>query len=127
MVDLLWKVYYNDSKKYVVITTKRRFLWIIKKFQKWGFFPGCLPRKQERSFNASMPKKKPIEKGTALCSAGDLVEHAGLLLTGALEIRQNDLWGNQNILSQVEVGELFLEAYACIPKTPSMVGRLGAF
>ena len=92
-----------------------------QKISKMGLFSGMSPEETGKILQCLNAKEKTYRKGDCLCSAGDLVEHAGLLLTGALEIRQNDLWGNQNILSRVEVGELFLEAYACIPKTPSMV------
>lgn len=65
--------------------------------------------------------QKHYKKGEPVCHAGDYVDSAGLVLSGGVYIEQTDIWGNQNILSHVNAGELFAEAYACVPDKPLMV------
>ena len=36
-------------------------------------------------------------------------------------MKRNDLWGNKNIISLAHTGEVFAEAYACVPGEPMMV------
>ena len=93
----------------------------IQAISKMRLFSGITPEETKSILHCLNAQQKSYQKGDCLCRAGETAKYAGLLLTGTLEIRQDDLWGNQNILSQVAAGELFLEAYACIPKTPSMV------
>ena len=45
----------------------------------------------------------------------------GIVLYGTVQIENNDLWGNKNIISLAHTGEVFAEAYACVPGEPMMV------
>lgn len=64
---------------------------------------------------------KQYAKGETICRAGDVVESMGLVLSGAVHIENDDVWGNKSILSHVEAGRIFAETYACIPGEPLMV------
>ena len=43
------------------------------------------------------------------------------MLSGTAQIENNDIWGNTSILGLVKPGEVFAEAYACVPGEPMMV------
>lgn len=64
---------------------------------------------------------KTYKKGAPVCHAGTPVSDIGIILYGTVQIENNDLWGNKNIISLTRFGEVFAEAYACIPGEPMMV------
>lgn len=54
-------------------------------------------------------------KGSYILRTGDRAESVGLLLRGSVLIVQEDFWGNRNLVSQLEPGQLFAESFACTP------------
>jgi CRP-like cAMP-binding protein len=60
-------------------------------------------------------------KGSLVLRAGSATEQMGLLLSGALTIESNDVWGSRTILSHVGPGEFFAESYALLPSEPLLV------
>lgn len=64
---------------------------------------------------------KTYEKGEIIYHAGDYVQHMGVVLSGSINIENNDIWGNTSILSKVQTGQIFAETYACLPQNPLMV------
>lgn len=60
-------------------------------------------------------KAKVIEfdKKYTVFREGTTQKHVGILLSGSLHLVRMDYYGNRSILSGVEVGETFLEAFAC--------------
>lgn len=64
---------------------------------------------------------RQYRKGETILRAGDTTDSAGIVLAGGVYIEQIDLWGNQNIISHAEAGELFAETYAAIAGEPLMV------
>ncbi|MDR0858305.1 MAG: Crp/Fnr family transcriptional regulator [Oscillospiraceae bacterium] len=52
-------------------------------------------------------------RGAFVFSAGDVPERVGVVLTGAVHIMREDYFGNRILLSIVEPGDLFGEAFAC--------------
>ncbi|MBQ2830811.1 MAG: Crp/Fnr family transcriptional regulator [Oscillospiraceae bacterium] len=66
------------------------------------------------------------------CAKGEYVLHQGahldsilLLVKGRLHIQKDDYWGNRSILAQIEVGEMFGEAYAA-PDSGALVNDVVA-
>lgn len=55
------------------------------------------------------------EKNQFILRPGQEIHSLGLLLEGEAYVLQEDFWGNRNILSQVEPGQLFAESFACTP------------
>ncbi len=51
-------------------------------------------------------------KGTAVILEGDRADRAGILLSGKLHIVREDFYGNRNIVSDINPGELFAEVFA---------------
>ena len=76
---------------------------------------GCL-QVHERSFR----------KGERILSMGDAVQAAGLVLSGEVFVEHTDVWGVRSILATVGAGNLFAEAYACVPERRSMVDVVAA-
>lgn len=66
-------------------------------------------------------RTKKYKKENVILSEGTIITDIGLVLSGSVQIVHNDLWGNKSILSIVEAGNIFAEAYACIGNEPMMV------
>lgn len=69
---------------------------------------------------------KRYSKGAVIYRAGDRIEAMGLILAGSVNIENNDVWGNKSILDNIGPGQVFAEAYACIPGEPLMVSVVAA-
>lgn len=54
-----------------------------------------------------------VPKGSAVFSEGDPARYVGIVLAGAVQIVQDDYYGNRSILAQAGPGELFGESFAC--------------
>jgi CRP-like cAMP-binding protein len=52
-------------------------------------------------------------KGETVLLNGDIVDSFGIVLSGQVQIVQDDYFGNRSILSKVGVGSLFGESFAC--------------
>ncbi len=88
---------------------------------KTALFHDCSPAETEKLLSGMQFFTKTYKKGAPVCHAGTPVSDVGIVLHGIVQIENNDLWGNKNILSLVRPGEVFAEAYACVPKEPMMV------
>lgn len=64
---------------------------------------------------------KKYKKGEYIFRMGDMVTTVGFVLTGLVQIAQEDFWGNRQILGSAERGQLFGESYACVVSEPLMV------
>ena len=53
--------------------------------------------------------------------AGEVVRSIGLVLSGSVNIENDDVWGNKSILDNIGPGQVFAETYACVPGEPMMV------
>ena len=60
-------------------------------------------------------RRADYQKGEYLLRVGDRADHVGLLLSGSALIVQENFWGARNLVSQVQPGQLFAEAFACSP------------
>ncbi|MCL2475185.1 MAG: Crp/Fnr family transcriptional regulator [Chloroflexi bacterium] len=68
------------------------------------------------------------KKSSYIFSADENISRAGIVLSGSVVIVQEDFWGNRTILTRVEAGSLFGEAFSCIEiqKPPIAVVALTA-
>lgn len=53
------------------------------------------------------------EKGQTVFYSGETIEEFGIVLSGQVQVVQDDYYGNRSILSQVGTGNLFGESFAC--------------
>lgn len=60
--------------------------------------------------------QKHYDKNEFVFSAGDTITTIGIVLCGSVHIIQEDFWGNRTILSEIERGHLFGEAFSCAGK-----------
>ena len=60
-------------------------------------------------------------RGALLLLAGQPVREMGLVLDGHAVVLTEDYWGNRNILSSLQAGDLFAEVFACNPGFPAQV------
>lgn len=70
--------------------------------------------------------EKHYEKGSTIYHAGEPAKAIGLVLSGRVQIENDDCWGNKNLLDSVEEGMIFAETYACLPKEPLQVSVTAA-
>ena len=57
--------------------------------------------------------RKTYEKNEFIFIAGDSVCHAGIVLSGAVHVLNEDFWGRRVIMTRIVPGGLFGEAFAC--------------
>jgi CRP-like cAMP-binding protein len=53
------------------------------------------------------------EKGQSVFLSGESIECFGIVLSGQVQVVQDDYYGNRSILAQVDTGGLFGESFAC--------------
>ncbi len=58
-------------------------------------------------------KAVKYEKNRLIFKAGEKIEWFGLVLSGQVQVFQDDYYGNRSILSMAGAGSLFGEAFAC--------------
>ena len=64
-------------------------------------------------FHCLQARVRSAGKDELLFSAGERPEYIGVVLSGSIYIIQEDYWGRRSILSAVEPGGIFGEAFAC--------------
>lgn len=85
---------------------------------KTKLFQGVSPEELSAMLQCLSAAERNYEKGDYLLRIGEVVDFMGIVLKGRIQIIQEDFWGNRNIVSLAEPGELFAEAYACVPGAP---------
>ncbi len=68
-------------------------------------------------------KYAQYKKGQFLLMAGDTVSWVGIVLSGSVQVLKEDVQGNSMILTELGIGDLFAETFACagIEKSPVIV------
>ena len=69
-------------------------------------------------------ERRRYRKGETILRAGEVTAYFGLVLSGRVQIENDDPWGNRSILSNVEAGSIFAETYACLSEVPLMVSAV---
>ena len=57
-------------------------------------------------------KPRSYEKGALILRAGDPITGFGMVLSGRVQVTREDLYGTRTLLTQLDVGDLFAEAFA---------------
>ena len=84
-------------------------------------FEGIHAAEIENLFSCLSAEIKQFTKGDIIYHIGDIIHSLGLVLSGNVQIENDDIWGNKNILDSIGPGLVFGETYACIPNEPIMV------
>lgn len=66
-------------------------------------------------------EEKKYDKGEVIIMTGDPVTSVGILLSGELQVIQDDYMGNRSILTEINPGHIFGETFACAGVTESPV------
>ena len=74
--------------------------------------------------NCLGPRIAEYEKGEVVLASGARTSDFAIVLSGTVLIVQDDFWGNRNILSALEPGELFAESFAARPDAPLNVSAI---
>ena len=62
-----------------------------------------------------------FKKGEIVAFEGEHLRHIGILLSGAVDMVKEDLWGSRTMLARMHWDELFGETFACGSDTLSVV------
>lgn len=62
-----------------------------------------------------------FEKGETIAFEEEHIRHIGIILSGAVDMIKEDLWGNKTMLVRMRKDELFGETFACGSDTLSVV------
>ena len=84
-------------------------------------FRGCAETELGAMLKCLGAYNKTYAKGETIFLTGEITEYLGLVLSGSVNIENDDLWGNKSILGQVRTGQIFAETYACIPGAHLMI------
>ena len=76
-------------------------------------FAGINARELEALLACLGVRRHSYDKGNFVYQAGQQVTDMGLLLSGQLDVLQDDVWGNRRILERISVGEMFGTAFSC--------------
>ena len=88
---------------------------IIGVLKRSALFSGIDEAEIEAMLGCLGAKTEAFKKGDYLLRIGDLPEALGLILSGSVLIVQEDYWGNRNIRARITSGQVFAEAFACMP------------
>jgi CRP-like cAMP-binding protein len=76
-------------------------------------FAGITAPDLEPLLNCLCAKRKRFAKNRFIAIAGEKVDSVGIVLSGAIHIVREDFWGKRKIVTRIEPGEIFGEAFAC--------------
>lgn len=82
---------------------------------KISLFSGLTENEIRELLNQQNTRKRIFEKGETVLYEGESVREIGIVLSGRVIIELSDAWGNNSVISGVEKGGAFAEAYACVP------------
>lgn len=84
-------------------------------------FQGCTEEEIGRMLKFLGFRVRSFSRGDTVLAAGVPETAIGVVLFGSVRIENSDIWGNRTILTVAGAGDLFAEAYACVPGEPLMV------
>ena len=78
-----------------------------------ALFAGIAEEERAALLRCLGARRVPMRRGETLLRQGEAVREIGVVLSGAVQVRSADFFGNRTILAQLGPGELFGEAFAC--------------
>ena len=98
----------------------KKYLNILRKC---SLFQGITEENLLRMLGCLGVRVERFDKKYTVFSEGSPARYIGILLSGAVQIAQNDYFGNRSLIAQISEGELFGEAFACaaVPEIPISV------
>ena len=71
-------------------------------------------------------QRQHYARGERILRMGETTESLGLVLAGRVRVESVDMWGGRTLLGDAGPGEVFAEAYACVPGETLMVDAVAA-
>ena len=93
----------------------------IEVLQKMPLFIGMTDKEITALLKSLDARKQDYEKNDLILHAGSKPGVIGIVLSGSVTILSDDIWGNRTILSHIEKGGIFAEAYALLEDVPMLV------
>ena len=93
----------------------------IEVLQKIPLFRGMTKNEITALLKSLNAREQDYEKNDLILHAGSKPGVIGIVLSGSVTILSDDIWGNRTILSHVEKGGIFAEAYALLEDVPMLV------
>ncbi len=87
----------------------KKYISVLKRTQ---MFSGIAEDEIQSLLSCLNAKKNYYKKGQYILHQGESLSNILVLVEGKVHIQKDDYWGNRSILGQIEVGEMFGEAYA---------------
>ncbi len=84
-------------------------------------FDGILPMDLETMLGCIGYHTAAYEKGEIVSFEAENLRHIGIVLSGAVDMIKEDLWGNRTMLVRMRKNELFGETFVCGLNTTSVV------
>lgn len=84
-------------------------------------FEGIAPKNIDAMLQCLSAVSRTYDKNTFIYETGEKIHLIGTVISGAVVIAKDDLWGNRKIVERVEPGESFGESYACNGEEPLLI------
>ena len=94
----------------------KKYIKILKKSR---IFAGVSENEIEAMLSCLNARVLSFKKGEYVLRQGEMISDILILVEGSLHVQREDYWGNLSILSHVDVGEMFGEAYVA-PESGSL-------
>ena len=91
---------------------------------KTELFAGTSPDEVKAMYSCFESKTVEYRKKQMIFKTGDTTDSLGIVISGSVNIENDDIWGNHSIISRIYPGQVFGETYACSPGRPFMVNAV---
>lgn len=85
----------------------------LKQLRLCSLFEGIAEENLLIMLNCLGARVERFDKKYTIFAEGSPARYVGILLSGSAQILQIDYYGNRSLLSEIEQGEVFAEAFAC--------------
>lgn len=89
-------------------------------------FAGIRPEDRRNMLNCTGFSVRNFPKGSVIALEDESIRYIGILLSGAVDMVKEDLWGNRTTILRLRREELFGETFACGENDRSLVTFLAA-
>mgnify|MGYP003290701428 CR=1 FL=1 len=84
-------------------------------------FAGIDPQDRRTMLDCIGYHTATFSKGDIIAFENEHIKHVGILITGAVDMVKEDIWGNRTMLARIGKNDLFGETFACGSDSLSLV------
>ena len=84
-------------------------------------FEGISPEERIAALGCTGYHIDTFRKGATIAFEQDNIKHIGVILSGAVDMVKEDIWGNKTVLVRMRKDDVFGETFACGEDTESVV------